>query len=409
MKKQMVCLAMLVLAGCAAQPAQDAEQNAMPTPTAAEETVRPLYWVDNVNQTGYYEMMYSQYRQDGTWASCLDFAEAEERRVDAPEAVNRAEYHTQVLADDTYLYWLAASDFGTTPVLMRTDLNGQNGESVPLPQNWYLNAWEGMACDGDAVYLQAGEISDTPTVRDEKLLVRADFSDGSVTTLAQWDDFGGRLAGVWQDTLLFTRIRLDEDCPTQPVVDHYNFENYAELLPYMTVDLCALDPVTGQESLLQSGAPMGSYHPVDMRDGFWWHIDAEGRLMRQAVDGGDEVAAELPEQMSLIGVYDEDVMLCDVGGTTLYVYNREGDTLSASPLHCARKNEKCCPWVLCQTVPGGYLIQDGESPVTRTAYFAGTASTFEGIEKHYALASREALLNETVATRPIKTAQWHID
>ena len=131
--------------------------------------------------------------------------------------------------------------------------------------------------------------------------------------------------------------------------------------------------------------------------------------MRQAVDGGDEVAAELPEQMSLIGVYDEDVMLCGAAGTTLYVYNRKGDTLSASPLHCARKNEKSCPWVLCQTVPGGYLIQDGESPVTRTAYFAGTASTFEGIEKHYALASREALLNETVATRPIKTAQWHID
>ena len=81
MKKQMICLAMLVLAGCAAQPAQDAEQNAMPTPTAAEETAKPLYWVDNVNQTGYYEMMYSQHRQDGTWASCLDFADAEERRI----------------------------------------------------------------------------------------------------------------------------------------------------------------------------------------------------------------------------------------------------------------------------------------------------------------------------------------
>ena len=408
-------LVVLLLAGCTAAPAATEPIETL-QPTVSEIQAEPkasqpqLYKVTDVNSVGYYSTMAGD---DGWWGICLDFAAGEEKRIDPPETIRGERRMGTLLADDTYLYWIWSDFYTTTPKLIRTDLDGQNAVGVTMPQGWYLSGRNGIYRAGDCVYLKGGEISDNPNRQDEKRLLCADFANDTVTTVTGWDELGGSLIGIWQDKLLLTRNVLDAYSPERPQIKNYQITNMAHLRPYMTTSLYALDLVAEEETELQSEKDSNLFDARFYYDGSFWHVENDQLLYRLADSNTDIAVAELPGEMSLDGVYEEDIMLradgtVDKEKQILYVYDRASRALTQSPQRYIYHGASYGPDILCQTAPGRYLIRT-QTSVMRTATWGGETSTFEGVEYGYALTDRAALLDTSVPTYPIALQEWHID
>ena len=143
-------------------------------------------------------------------------------------------------------------------------------------------------------------------------------------------------------------------------------------------------------------------------DALWW-VDGT-RLLRQPL-GTDEVqtVAELPQEMTLDSVYDEDVFLLarQDERQVLYVYHLADGTLAEGLLRCALKYEDHYVPIVCQAAPGMYLIIEGETAVTKT--LTGTDGRQYNVSSpvtQYALATRSAILDPNVPTTPVPPGIW---
>ncbi len=224
-----------------------------------------------------------------------------------------------------------------TPALVVTDFDRNQTGAVSFPQGWYLAGWAPIAADEQYLYAKGGTVSDDPARLDERRLLRLDPAADTVETVTTWDEYGGQLLGTWDGKLLLTRRVPGADCP-EPVYAYYSVDNFNDLKPYLTEVLCALDPATGSEIVLAEGA-VYTFGPLRKLagDALWW-VDGT-RLLRQPL-GTDEVqtVAELPQEMTLDSVYDEDVFLLarQDERQVLYVYHLADGTLAES-LRCALK------------------------------------------------------------------------
>ena len=251
-------------------------------------------------------------------------------------------------------------------------------------------------------------VSDDPARLDERRLLRLDPAADTVETVTTWDEYGGQLLGTWDGKLLLTRRVPGADCP-EPVYAYYSVDNFNDLKPYLTETLCALDPATGSEIVLAEGA-VYTFGPLRKLagDALWW-VDGT-RLLRQPL-GTDEVqtVAELPQEMTLDSVYDEDVFLLarQDERQVLYVYHLADGTLAESLLRCALKYEDHYVPIVCQAAPGMYLIIEGETAVTKT--LTGTDGRQYNVSSpvtQYALATQSAILDPSVPTTPIPPGVW---
>ena len=118
-------------------------------------------------------------------------------------------------------------------------------------------------------------------------------------------------------------------------------QNFNDLKPYLTETLCALDPATGSEIVLAEGA-VYTFGPLRKLagDALWWRTT---RLLRQPL-GTNEVqtVAELPQEMTLDSVYDEDVFLLA----------RQDEQASAVCVSSGRRHAGRKPPALCSQVRG---------------------------------------------------------
>lgn len=422
MKKHGLLLAVLLLTACGAPTAESTSpvppassqtpESASPTPSPAptEEPTLPLYWIDNRNDRGLYqrEPVYGEggYGGGGIVAHFYDFADATEQIIGEPLDLETANLH--LYADEESLYWSWSGMINDTPMLLRSDLDGGNREPLyDFPQGTaFLGEYDGgMATDGTALYFVCCHISDDPAVPDDYDLVRLDPETGTLETLVDWSPFAGNLIGVWDGRLLITRKTLADDCPVEPVYDHYHVDNTEELKPWMTTSLCALNPLTGTEEELYS-CPGWSLDRKLADDALWFQ-EEEGRILcRPLGETEDTVVTQLPQAMQIMGIYTEDILLYgqEEGQEWLYVYNRADGTLTRSPQRRWIGGEDRPIWVVCEAGPGEYLVWDDASTgMQQLARADGTQYLIDGYAR-YAVASREALLDKSVpmteVTRP---------
>lgn len=421
MKKRCILpIALLLLASCGA-PAEEAAPAtvpessataetaaATPTPAPTEEPTLPLYWIDSKNSTAYYqqEPLYGEggrgYGNGGIAAHSFDFAQAAEFIVGEPLELNAA--RLRVFADDTSLYWLWSGMINETPTLLRSDLDGSNRTSLyGFPQGVSLSAsGGGLASDGQSLYFPYCHISDDPSRLDAYSLVKLDAETGTLETLTEWKPFSGQLIGVWEGKLLITRMTLAEDCPVEPVYEHYRVQNIGELNPWLTTSLCAFNPLTGTEEVLYSCT--GWMLDRALVEDALWYEDEEHRLVRRPLgETEDIVVTQLPEDFQLMGIYTEDVMFYgqEEGKEWLYVYNREEDTLTRSPQRRWMNSEDRPIRVIEEAGPGQYLVLDDASTgMQQLADRDGKLYLIDGYAR-YAIASREALLDKSVPMTPV--------
>ncbi len=418
MKLQFVFLSAIfticILSGCSAgenprvdadfplsDAARTAESAAVSEPESGAGT---LHMLGAANDYGWYQAGYDE--TDVWYGTVIDFAAAEERQIAAPDSLPMNGRVGSLQVDDRQLVWSWSGMLTDTPALVVTDFDGNPTGSVSFPQGWYLAGWASMAADGQYLYARGGAVSDDPAHLDERRLLRLDPTTDTVETLTTWDEYGGQLLGVWDDKLLVTRRVPNADCP-EPVYAYYSVDNFNDLKPYLTETLCALDPATGSETVLDDG-PVDTFGPLRKLagDALWWVDDTH--LLRQPL-GTNEVqtVAELSQAMTLDGVYDEDVFLLARQGErqVLFVYHLADGTLAESPLRCALKYEDSYVPIVCQAAPGKYLIVEGETAVTKT--LTGTDGRQYNVSTpvtQYALATLPAILDPSVPTTPVPPA-----
>lgn len=407
----------LLLTGCGTPQQQDAVSATPPaataestvpsaTPAATETPARPLHWIAAQNSAGRYqrEPVYGQngYGDGGVVARYLDFTQATEQIVGEPLAVENA--NVSLYADEQALYWIWSGMVSDTPVLLRSDLDGSNRVSLfDFPQGTAIAAWgNGLAGDGTSLYFRYCHISKEPQVPDDYQLVRLDTETRTLETLTQWDTFSGDLVGVWDDQLLITRTTLAADCPLEPVYSNYHVGNLEELSPWLTTSLCAFDPATGQETVLYSCS--GSWLDRRLEEGALWTMDGEHRLLcRPLGEVEDTVVTQLPGPMQIWEIYTDDILLYgqenDQGW--LYVYQRAEDTLTRSPLRRWFGQEDQAIHVVGEAGPGRYLvIDDANTGMQQLADRDGAQYLIDGYTR-YAIASREALLDDRIPLTPV--------
>lgn len=420
--KKMVCpIAMLLLLTACGTPSAGPEATPIAQPPATEETAEAaatpqpteapalsLHWIDNQNEEGLYqrEPVYDphtyRYGDGGVGARYLDFSKATEEMVGEPLELETA--NLQLFADEESLYWAWSGTIRDTPILLRSDLDGKNRESLyEFPQGTAIALWDGgLASDGTALYFRYCRISDEPTVPDDYALVRLDPESQELETLTEWGDFGGDLQGVWQDKLLITRTTLAEDCPIEPVYDHYHVSNWEELSPWLTTSLCALDPVTGEEEVLYSC--QGNWLDRRLTTDALWTMDEEHRLLCRPLGAAeDTVVTQLPETLYLQIVYTEDVLLYgeEAGKQWIYVYHLDDGTMARSPLRRWFGQEDQAIHVVAEAGPGRYLvIDDANTGMQQLADRDGAQYLIDGYTR-YAIASREALLDDSIPLTPV--------
>ena len=421
MKKQL-CLAVaaLLLTACAApasepaasataedaSPPQAVEPSAAPTqspetPQPAEQA-GPLHWVDAQNDAGRYEAEWD-YNTDTVVARYLDFDTATEQIVGEP--LELPNLNADLFADDEYLYWFWSGMVSDTPVLLRSDLDGS--DRVPLyefPQGTSLAVWNsGFASDGVSLYFRYCQISDDPAVPDVYSLVRLAPEAQTLETLTTWSPFGGELVGVWNDRLLITRRTLAEDCPVVPVYGHYHVDNLNDLSDWMTTSLCALDPATGEEEVLYE-CP-GTWLDRQVADGALWRTGEQGEVLCKPLDQPEEftvLQASLP--VYPYAIYTEDILLSatdEAGKDWLYLYDRTTGSLVSSPQRRWMGGEYRAIWVVCEAGPGQYVvIDDASAGMQAIADADGNQYLIDGYAR-YAIASRGALLDDSIPLTPV--------
>ena len=388
-------------------PASDATRTAESGAAAvAEDGVSALHMLGAANKYGWYQVGYDE--TDVWYGTVIDFAAAEEREISAPDGLPMNGRVGNLQVDDAQIVWSWSGMLTDTPALVVTDFDRNQTGAVSFPQGWYLAGWAPMAADGQYLYAKGGKVSDDPARLDERRLLRLDPAADTVETVTTWDEYGGQLLGAWDGKLLLTRRVPGADCP-EPVYAYYSVDNFNDLKPYLTEALCALDPATGSEIVLAEGA-VYTFGPLRKLagDALWW-VDGT-RLLRQPL-GTDEVqtVAELPQEMTLDSVYDEDVFLLarQDERQVLYVYHLADGTLAESPLRCALKYEDHYVPIVCQAAPGMYLIIEGETAVTKT--LTGTDGRQYNVSSpvtQYALATQSAILDPNVPTTPVPPGIW---
>lgn len=391
----------------AAQTPETAVSTATPAPT--EEPTLPLYWIDDRNSRGLYqrEPIYDAttyaYGGGGIMAHSYDFANATEQIVGEPLDLETA--NLCLYADEESLYWVWSGMITDTPMLLRSDLDGSNRQPLyDFAQGtaFYGGSTGGMAGDGTALYFSYCHISDDPAVPDAYELVRLDPETGTLETLEDWSPFGGELLGVWDGRLLITRKTLADDCPLEPVYDHYHVDNTEELEPWVTTSLYALNPLTGTEEVLYS-CP-GWRLDRELAEDALWFEDEQGRILcRPLGETEDTVVTRLPQAMQMLGIYTEDILLYGQadGQSWLYIYNRGDGTLTRSPRRRWIGGEDRPIWVMCEAGPGQYLVWDDASTgMQQLARADGTQYLIDGYAR-YAIASRESLLDKSVPMTPV--------
>ena len=285
----------------ASDAAQTAESGAV---VVAEDGASTLHMLGAANKYGWYQVGYDE--TDVWYGTVIDFAEAEEREISAPDSLPMNGRVGNLQVDDAQIVWSWSGMLTDTPALVVTDFDRNQTGAVSFPQGWYLAGWAPIAADEQYLYAKGGTVSDDPARLDERRLLRLDPAADTVETVTTWDEYGGQLLGTWDGKLLLTRRVPGADCP-KPVYAYYSVDNFNDLKPYLTETLCALDPATGSEIVLAEGA-VYTFGPLRKLagDALWW-VDGT-RLLRQPL-GTDEVqtVAELPQEMTLDSVYDEDV------------------------------------------------------------------------------------------------------
>ena len=387
----------------ASDAAQTAESGAV---VVAEDGASTLHMLGATNKYGWYQVGYDE--TDVWYGTVIDFAEAEEREISAPDSLPMNGRVGNLQVDDAQIVWSWSGMLTDTPALVVTDFDRNQTGAVSFPQGWYLAGWAPIAADEQYLYAKGGMVSDDPARLDERRLLRLNPAADTVETVTTWDEYGGQLLGTWDGKLLLTRRVPGADCP-EPVYAYYSVDNFNDLKPYLTETLCALDPATGSEIVLAEGA-VYTFGPLRKLagDALWW-VDGT-RLLRQPL-GTDEVqtVAELPQEMTLDSVYDEDVFLRarQDERQVLYVYHLADGTLAESLLRCALKYEDHYVPIVCQAAPGMYLIIEGETAVTKT--LTGTDGRQYNISSpvtQYALATRSAILDPSVPTTPVPPGIW---
>lgn len=385
---------------------ETAEIAATPAPT--EEPTLELHWIDSQNSKGVYrsEPLYGEggygYGNGGIAAHYYDFANATEQIFGEPLDLETANLH--LFADETSLYWVWSGMITDTPILLRSDLDGGNRQPLyDFPQGTSLSVgYGGLASDGTALYFSYCHISDDPAVLDDYELVRLDPETKTLETITEWAPFSGGLVGVWDGRLLITRTTLADDCPLEPVYEHYRVANIEELKPWMTTSLCALNPLTGTEEVLSS-CPGWRLDRKLAEDALWFE-DEEGRILcRPLGETEDTVVTQLPQVMQNMGIYTEDILLYgqEDGQEWLYIYNRADGTLTRSPQRRWIGEEDRPIWVLREAGPGRYLVWDDASTgMQQLAGADGTQYLIDGYAR-YAIASRESLLDKSVPMTPV--------
>lgn len=419
MKKLCASLTLLLLLTACSGPVQTASVDppATATPETAEVAATPqptaepagsLHWIGRQNEEGLYqrEPFYDTesylYGNGGIGARYVDFSQATEEVVGEPLALENA--NLQLFADEESLYWVWSGMIRDTAVLLRSDLDGGNRESLyDFPQGVSLGVGdEGLAGDGTALYFRYCHISDDPKIPDAYELVRLDPHTETIETVTTWNEFSGKLQGVWRDKLLVTRTALSENCPVEPVYDRYRVSNSEELMPWLTTSLCAIDPATGQEEVLYSCSGRWLDRRL-YRDALWNVDEAHQLVCRPLGEAEDTILTQLPESLYLWDVYTEDVLLYgqEEGREWLYLYNLADGTLARSPQRRWFGGEDRAIPVVSEAGPGRYLvIDDANTGMQQLADGEGTQYLIDGYTR-YAIASREAMLDTNVPLTPV--------
>ena len=406
-----------MLTGCGGAREDAAANNTAETAAALKPTTvvtkesSGLHALNETNSHGLYGIFADT---EGPWfGTCFSFADTQEYQIDAPAGLPQTGRPATLLADEEHLYWSWSGLLTDTPTLVVTDLDGNPSASVTFPQGWFLTGWEAMAVDGPVVYAKGGIISADPHQLDDRRLLRLDTVADTIETVTTWDQYGGSLLGVWDGKLLLTRRVIAPACPVEPVYNYYHIDNFDELKPYLTETLCTLDPTNGSEAVLAEGPVYTFGQTRKLHDDAFWWVDELDRLLCQPLGESEpQVVAELPQAMSIVSIYDEDMfLLClddsENGSAQLMVYHFADGTLSESPLRRARKYEESYIDVVCQTTPGEYLIIEGENPVQRTLTgTGGDPYTITTTIPQYALASRAAILDASIPTVPVEMGEW---
>ena len=278
----------------ASDAAQTAESGAV---VVAEDGASTLHMLGAANKYGWYQVGYDE--TDVWYGTVIDFAEAEEREISAPDSLPMNGRVGNLQVDDAQIVWSWSGMLTDTPALVVTDFDRNQTGAVSFPQGWYLAGWAPIAADEQYLYAKGGMVSDDPARLDERRLLRLNPAADTIETVTTWDEYGGQLLGTWDGKLLLTRRVPGADCP-EPVYAYYSVDNFNDLKPYLTETLCALDPATGSEIVLAEGA-VYTFGPLRKLagDALWW-VDGT-RLLRQPL-GTDEVqtVAELPQEMTLM-------------------------------------------------------------------------------------------------------------
>lgn len=411
--------AALLLAACAApasEPASSATaEDASPpqavepsaTPTQSPETPQPaeqagpLHWVDAQNDAGRYEAEWD-YNTDTVVARYLDFDTATEQIVGEP--LELSNLNADLFADDESLYWFWSGSVNDTPILLRSELDGS--DRAPLyefPQGTSLAVWNsGFASDGVSLYFRYCQISDDPAVPDVYSLARLAPEAQTLETLTTWSPFGGELVGVWNDRLLITRRTLAEDCPVAPVYGHYHVDNLNDLSDWLTTSLCALDPATGEEEVLYT-CP-GTWLDRQLEDGALWRVNERHEILNRPLgENEDTMLTQLPQGIQFLNVYTTDVTFNSYEGERdwLYLYDRTTGSLTRSPRRRWLGGEDRAIWVVCEAGPGRYVvIDDASTGMQAMADADGNQYLIDGYAR-YAIASRDALLDESIPMTPV--------
>ena len=359
--------------------------------------------MDAQNSAGRYEAEWD-YNTDTAVARYLDFNTATEQIVGEPLELPYG--NAYLFADDEFLYWTWSGMVNDTPILLRSNLDGSG--RVPLYEfrqgaSLGMDTARGFASDGRNLYFPYSQISDDPAVPDRFFLARLDTETQTLEMILEWEPFVGNLFGVWNDCLLITHTVLDEDCPLEPVYGHYYIENMEELEPWQTTYLCALDPATGEEEVLYE-CP-GTWLDRRVADGALWRSDKDNRLLCKPLDQPEEftvLQTSLPAYP--YAIYTEDILLSatdEAGKDLLYLYDRTTGSLTSSPRRRWRGGEDRAISVVCEAGQGQYVvIDDASAGMQAIADADGNQYLIDGYAR-YAIASRDALLDESIPLTPV--------
>ena len=126
----------------ASDAAQTAESGAV---VVAEDGASTLHMLGAANKYGWYQVGYDE--TDVWYGTVIDFAEAEEREISAPDSLPMNGRVGNLQVDDAQIVWSWSGMLTDTPALVVTDFDRNQTGAVSFPQGWYLAGWAPIAAD----------------------------------------------------------------------------------------------------------------------------------------------------------------------------------------------------------------------------------------------------------------------